>query len=274
MKRPWQNVLSVTERFPPIERMMNVKRLLLLLLCLCLPLTALADVVASADIPVYQIEPANGLLYTDGVLPAGTAYSVVSHVFPEPGTELADFFITSGPIEWGRVVASDGSRTGLIVLNPSVILGERVYTEAEAAEAEARHAAYGDAYPFVPLEAAQPLESALVLCESLTLRAQPDTMAEARATLPYGTTVTCTGAWHPGWLEVSANGQTGWVREALVQRSPAYLTLAAETPVLAWPSPEAPWVGLLDAGTSVPVLGVCDGYTVISLRGASGFVAK
>ena len=252
-----------------------MKRLLLLLLCLCLPLTALADVVAPVDIPVYQIEPANGFVYADGVLPAGTAYSVSEHIFPEEGTALADYFITSGPIEWGRMTTSDGIRTGLIVLNPGVILGERAYSEAEAAEAEARFAAYGDSYAFTTLDhpnAAHPMETALVLCESLTLRTQPDTAAPALTTLPYGTSLTCTSMWHPGWLEVTANGQTGWVRREFLLLDPQYVTFSAETPVLAWPSPDAPWIGLLDAGSTAPILGECGGYTVISLRGASGFV--
>lgn len=253
-----------------------MKRLLLMALCLFLPAAALADDVAPVDIPVYQIEPSNGFVYTDGVLPAGTAYSVSESVVPEAGTALADYFITSGPIEWGRFTTSDGRRTGLIVMNPSVILGERVFSsEAEAAEAERRYAAYGAAYAFSTpdhSDTAHPMETALVLCESLTLRTLPDTFASALASLPYGTTLTCTGVWHPGWLEVTANGQTGWVRREFLLLDPQYLTLAAETPVLAWPSQDAPWVGLLDAGASVPVLGECDGYTVISLRGASGFV--
>ena len=94
----------------------------------------------------------------------------------------------------------------------------------------------------------------------------------AIASLPYGTTLTCTGEKHPGWLEVTAAEQTGWVREEFLLLNPSYLTFAEETPVLAWPSAEASWIGLLSAGTSAPVLGEVDGYIVISLRGASGFV--
>ena len=158
------------------------------------------------------------------------------------------------------------------MLNPAVIIAERVFNEAEGAEAERRYAAYGNAYPFQAADEVYPGEPGLVLCESLTLRAEPQVSAAACASLPYGTELTCTGGWQPGWLEVRANEQTGWVRESFVLLNPEYLTLAAETPVLAWPAPDAPWVGLLDAGVSVPKLGECGGYTVISLRGASGFV--
>lgn len=248
--------------------------LALLLLCLMLPITALADEVAAQDIPVYQIEPANGLVYTDGVLPAGTAYSVTGITYPEEGTALADFFITSAPIQWGRFVTSDDSRTGLMVMNPNVILEQRTYTELEAVEAEKRFQAYGNSYVFTPPDDTlpHPFETALVLCQSLTLRAQPDVTSAPLASLPYGTLLTCSSAWHPGWLEVTVDDQTGWVRDEFLLLDPQYITFSAETPVLAWPSPDAPWIGLLDAGTSAPVLGVSNGYTVISLRGASGFV--
>lgn len=240
-----------------------------------LPVSAMADVVAAQDIPVYQVEPANGLVYASGMIPAGTPYAVTGHAFPEAGTALADYFVTSGQIEWGQV--SWSGNAGLIVLNPGVILGERTYTELEAAEAERRFAAYGNAYVFTPIgqeDAVHPMENALVLCESLTLREQPQVTAPALISLTYGTEVICTSNRHPGWLEVTAEEQTGWVREEFLLLDPQYITFGAETPVLAWPSPDAPWIGLLDAGSTVPVLGECDGYTVISLRGASGFVAQ
>ena len=252
-----------------------MKRWLLLLLCLMLPMSALADEVAAQDIPLYQIEPANDMLYADGVIPAGTVYSVRGVAYPEEGTALADFFITSGPIQWGQVSFSFSDRTGLIVMNPGVILGERTFSEVEAAEAERRYAAYGNGYVFTSPEhddLPHPMETALVLCESLTLRDAPQTSANALASLPYGTEITCTSSWHPGWLEATVNGQTGWVRREFVLLDPQYVTFNAETPVLAWPSPDAPWIGLLDAGTKAAVMGEYGGYTVISLRGASGFV--
>lgn len=252
-----------------------MKKWLLLLLCLMLPAIALADEVAAQDIPLYRIEPANGMLYADGVIPAGTVYSVKGVTCPEAGTALAEAFNTSGPIQWGQVSFSFSDRTGLIVMNPGVILGERIFSEVEAAEAERRYAAYGNAYVFTPQEhddLPHLMETALVLCQSLTLRAQPSTSAKALASLPYGTEITCTSNWHPGWLEATVDGQTGWVREEFLLLDPRYITLSTETPVLAWPSSDAPWIGLLDAGSTVPVLGECDGYTVISLRGASGFV--
>lgn len=253
-----------------------MKRLLLLLLCLMLPAAALADFTATQDVQVYQIEIANGEVYTDDVISAGSVYSIIGFTYPEEGTALADYFVTSAPIQWGHVSYQGGSREGLIVLNPNVILRQRTYTEVEAAAAEARHRRYGCAYPFTPWHhdgAARPMETALVICHNLTIRERPDTRANGLVYLSYGDTITCTGNRHPGWLEATANGKTGWVREEFLLLSPQYVTFAVETPVLAWPSPDAPWVGLLDAGTTSPVMGEYAGYTVISLRGASGFIA-
>lgn len=253
-----------------------MKRLLLLLLCLMLPAAALAEFVATQDIQVYQIEPANCIVYSDGVIPAGAAYTVIGVTYPAEGTSLGDYFVTSAPIQWGHVSYQD-NKMGLIVMNPDVILQQRTYSELEAVAAEARHRLNGCSYPFTPWgyeDAAPATETALVICHNLTIREQPDTRAKGLVYLSYGDTITCTGNRHPGWLEATANGQTGWVRREFLLLSPQYITFETETPVLAWPSPDAPWVGLLDAGTTSPVLGEYNGYTVISLRGASGFVAK
>ena len=127
-----------------------MKRIFLtMLLCLMLPAAALADT-AAEDMLIYQVEPANGMVYADWLLPAGSEYCLIARCFPEEGTALADFFVTTGPISWGRIVWGEGD-TGLIVLNPEVVVGERTYTELEAAEAERRYAAYGNAYRFEPI---------------------------------------------------------------------------------------------------------------------------
>ena len=256
--------------------MRKVLGILVLALCFVLPQMALADDVAAADIPVYQIEPANCIVYTDGVIPAGTAYSVIGVTYPAEGTSLGDYFVTNAPIQWGHVSYQNG-KMGLIVMNPNVILSQRTYTEMEAVAAEARHKLNGSSYAFTPwgYETSAPtMQTALVICHNLTIRETPDTRAKGLVYLSYGDTITCTGNQHPGWLEATANGQTGWVRREFLLLSPQYITFEKETPVLAWPSPDAPWVGLLDAGTSSPILGEYNGYTVISLRGASGFVVK
>lgn len=248
--------------------------LALLLLCLMLPVTALADQ-ATQNIPVYQVEPTNGFVYVEGVLLAGTEYTVTGITTPDAGTALADYFITSAPIVWGKFVTADGMRTGLIVMNPNVILWQRTYTEMEAAVAEARYRAYGNAYVFTPTNGQGNyyyVQTALVLSQRLTLREQPKTSAKGLKTLSYGAIVTCTGMREPGWVEAIVDDKIGWVRDEFLLFDPQYITFDSETPVLAWPSPNAPWVGLLDAGTTAPVMGVYNGYTVISLRGASGFV--
>ena len=49
---------------------------------------------------------------------------------------------------------------------------------------------------------------------------------------------------------------------------------AGETAVYAYPGEDAPRVGLLSDGEAHPVIARLDGYIVISLRGASGFVRE
>lgn len=116
-------------------------------------------------------------------------------------------------------------------------------------------------------------QDALVLCESLTLRAQPDYAASAVATLAYGDPfVTC--EQQDGWLHaVASDGSLdGWVRSEYVLVSPSYLVLDASTPAYAYGDESAPRVALLDAGTQLPILLTQGEWTVVSLRGASAWI--
>ena len=54
--------------------------------------------------------------------------------------------------------------------------------------------------------------------------------------------------------------------------NPTYFTPNEETPVYAMSSSGSKRVGLIDSGESYPVIGLYNGFLVISLRGASGFV--
>lgn len=259
-----------------------MKRLFALLLMLSLALFSLparADKVAAADIPIYQVVEETGDVYTSGHISAGDVYTIRGECIPPEGTALADFYITSAPIHWGQVeynyLNGQEKRTGLIVLNPDVILCQRQYTEIESAEADARYIAFGNRYEFTAADShVHPQAELLVLCESLSLREAPDSSAAVKATLAYGTAVQATGETHPGWLCVSHGGMTGWVREDYLLPSPAYLDLSAETPVYAYPAPDAPRIALLDAGTRCPIIAKLDGWTVISLRGASGWMKQ
>lgn len=123
-------------------------------------------------------------------------------------------------------------------------------------------------------------EGGYVLCESLTVRESASPGAPSAATLSYGemfAIVQDDGEWMQILYRLKdAEGMMylqGWVRSAYVIANPAWFTPTAETPVYAMPSADAPRVGLIDSG-KYAVIGEMDGYAVISLRGASGFVKQ
>lgn len=252
---------------------------LLVIALTLLVLPALADKVAALDIPVYQVVNETGDVYTSGQIVKGDVYTILGECTPPQGTPLADFFIASTPITWGQVeydyLNNDGKKTGLIVLNPGVIIGKRQYTETEAAQAEERAIAFGNRYEFsAPSCRVHPNDELLVLCESLSLREAPASSAAVKASLPYGTVLQATSDTHPGWLGVRCGDITGWAREEYLLVSPDYLSLTAETPVYAAPAPDAPRVALLDPGTRCPIISQWDDDVVISLRGASRWIKK
>ena len=117
-----------------------------------------------------------------------------------------------------------------------------------------------------------------VLCESLTVREQPDTAAQAVTTLPYAATFEIRGGVDPWyWMTYNApdgGRYEGYVRSEYVLVDPQAYRPTAETAVYAMPSTDSKRVALIDAGTSCPIIGEMDGFYAISLRGASGFVAK
>ncbi|MGN0747369.1 MAG: hypothetical protein ACI4ML_11885, partial [Aristaeellaceae bacterium] len=119
---------------------------------------------------------------------------------------------------------------------------------------------------------------AQVLCESLSLRQSPSFSAQVITTLGWNTTLLPEGDPVDGWQLVTvvaddgSLGYTGYVRSEYLLYDCRWYTAAASTPVYAYPSPEAPRVGLLDKDSAYPIIAEYNGYIVISLRGASGFV--
>ena len=102
-------------------------------------------------------------------------------------------------------------------------------------------------------------------------------LLESVSTLtPRGTIATIleeSGSWyHVVYRDGDGMRRSGFVRKEYVLMNPTYFTPEGETPVYAMPSGDAKRVGLIDGGTSYPVIGLYDGFLVISLRGASGFV--
>ena len=121
---------------------------------------------------------------------------------------------------------------------------------------------------------------AQVLCESLSLRQSPSFSAQVITTLGWNTTLLPDGDAPDGWQKATvvaddgSLGYTGYVRSEYLLYDCLWYTASASTPVYAYPSPEAPRVGLLDKDSAYPIIAEYNGYIVISLRGASGFVLR
>ena len=119
---------------------------------------------------------------------------------------------------------------------------------------------------------------AVVLCESLTVRAEPAAGAAAVSTLACGDRI-IVSRQENGWAECFVSdaedaGPAGWVRSEYLAVDPAWYAADSETPVYAWNSTEAPRVALLDKGTTLPVLKEDGEWIVVGLRGASGWILK
>ena len=116
-------------------------------------------------------------------------------------------------------------------------------------------------------------QDAVVLCDSLSVRPQPDFGAEATAILHSGDPFV-TDKSQDGWLHVFASDGSveGWVRGDYVLVCPSYLALEASTPAYAYGDEAAPRVALLDAGVRLPIILTEGAWTVVSLRGASAWI--
>ena len=119
---------------------------------------------------------------------------------------------------------------------------------------------------------------AVVLCESLTVRAEPRTDAKAVKTLSYGRAFSVQKA-AGGWADCVASGavdagQTGWVNADYIIIDPAWYRTETRTPVYAWNDESAPKVALLDEDTLLPILKEDGDWLIVSLRGATGWIRK
>lgn len=115
---------------------------------------------------------------------------------------------------------------------------------------------------------------AVVLCQSLTVRAAPSFDAEAVLTLESGEPF-LTNQTRDGWLNVlREDGEKGWVRAEYVLEHPSFLRLTETTRAFAFDGEDAPTVGLLDAGTTLPIIRRSPEGYVISLRGAAAWIPR
>ena len=120
--------------------------------------------------------------------------------------------------------------------------------------------------------------SAVVLCESLTVRREPRADSAAAQTLSYGAHIAVTRQ-QDGWAECFTSDDVdaepaGWVNTDYIMIDPAWYRTEGKTPVYAWGDTAAPKVALLDRDVTLPIL-LDDGeWLVVSLRGAAGWIRK
>ncbi len=126
---------------------------------------------------------------------------------------------------------------------------------------------------------------AAVLCEKLTLRAKPSSSSGAVLTLKYGDLPIVVSADTPAGpmeengfvyctLGDSEEAPCGWVNADYIFINPAWYVTEKATAVYAWDDTAAPKVALLDKDTRLPILKTEDGWYLVSLRGAVGWIPK
>ena len=120
---------------------------------------------------------------------------------------------------------------------------------------------------------------AVVLSERVSVREKPDTRAKVLQRLSFGT-VFFTQNVENGWCDCnegesadfSANPLQGYVLEDYVLVDPMYYVTEASTVVYAAKDVKAKKVGMLATGTSLPIIQGEDGWLLVSLRGAAGWI--
>ena len=123
---------------------------------------------------------------------------------------------------------------------------------------------------------------AVVLCDTLTLRAEPSTSSKALQTLQYRDLINVTeqkDGWARCVLGDSEDSPVGWVNADYILIDPAWYRTEAKTPVYAWNDTSAPKVALLDVNTEfldpetfLPILKEEGDWLIVSLRGATGWI--
>ena len=118
---------------------------------------------------------------------------------------------------------------------------------------------------------------AVVLCESLTLRREPDASSKKVTSLEYGSlpiVIRQSGGWAYCAVSDSEDSLTGWVNADYLAIDPAWYRTDERTPVYAWDSTTANKVALLSANTSLPILKNEGSWLLVSLRGAAGWIRR
>jgi len=116
---------------------------------------------------------------------------------------------------------------------------------------------------------------AVVLCRSLSARADRKDNAKKVKTLSAGDTFLTWESWD-GWCNChySDDKDAAWVRSYYVVEDPAYYITDGQTAVYAYGDTMAPRVALLGRGEEMPIILETDEWCVVSLRGAAGWIRK
>lgn len=112
-----------------------------------------------------------------------------------------------------------------------------------------------------------------VLCESLSVRMEPNITSNVIASFAHGLTFNIT-AVDQSWYKVNYDGTIGWVNGQYVLVNPQYYTAQSEKAVYAYPGANALRIGLIDANTRLAIIADLQDYYCVSIRGASGFIQK
>ena len=118
------------------------------------------------------------------------------------------------------------------------------------------------------------LPQGYVLCETLTMYENADNNSKKLMTIPYGEQFAILGDPNDEWVSIVYNKIEGCVRSAYIIVDPEFYATDDETAVYAMPTETSPRVALLPDQTECIVIGEYEGYIVISLRGAAGFIQK
>ena len=118
---------------------------------------------------------------------------------------------------------------------------------------------------------------AVVLCETLTVRQDPNASSRVVETLRYKDlpiVVDQSDGWAYCVLDDSEDAASGWVNADYIAVDPAWYRTEKKTTVYAWDEAAAPKVALLDANTTLPNLKDEGDWLVVSLRGAVGWIRR
>lgn len=243
----------------------------ILLVMAMLPVVAFAQILEEQNHTETLQQPTDVFEVTDDgrkmrivtVLDEGTEYEPIERIVTQDSTAFDSYFYSNSPIEWIRISYHDrkGSlQQGWIVANTEAITGINMSVFDNTSNEEYNGYDLG-----------------FVLCETLSLRENPDATSRIIQTMTYGTYCTVIeeiGSWYNVTYRDESLRYSGWVRKEYVLVNPDYFVPDGETPVYAMPSGSSKRVGLINNEARYPIIGEINGFLVISLRGASGFVSK